>query len=330
MSWLKRSLVSPVGGACLSAFVSALECMGRGANLLRVLTYHRVDEIDDDTPYNPSLISATPNEFARQMDLIADRGLAVSMDEVLDAWQRRRSLKPGAVLLTFDDANCCFARNAWPILQDRGLPVTVFVPTAFPSSSCRFWWDRVHAAVFNTTIMRVEHNVTFDLSTPTKKRLAVREISRRVKSMPHHDGCQWVDEICESLGEVEFANNVLTWDELSDLASAGVVLAPHTRTHPLLSRVPIEQARAEAVGSFHDLRERIGRAPKVLAYPAGDFNASVASMLDEEGFAAAFTVKRGINAMHSEDRFRLRRINVGRGTTLPLLRAQLLPQVKHL
>ncbi len=53
-------------------------------------------------------------------------------------------------------------------------------------------------------------------------------------------------------------------------------------------------------------------------------------MLGREGFKLAFTTSRGINNIQTADPLRMRRINVGGKTTLPILRAQLLPWAMHL
>jgi len=56
----------------------------------------------------------------------------------------------------------------------------------------------------------------------------------------------------------------------------------------------------------------------------------VVSMLEREGFALAFTTKRGINNIAHMNPLRIQRINVGGRTTLPILRAQLLSWTVHL
>ena len=338
MSWLKSALTSPLGNSCLSAFVGAAESFGSTAHLVRVLTYHRVDHFDpnDTRPYDPSLISATPAEFAEQMEWIARHDLAVSMDEFLAALDGA-PLKPGAVLITFDDANRCFAKHAWPILRERGLPATVFVPTNFPHASHsaiprpRFWWDRIYASVMQTDRERWidDRGDAFDLSSFENRRAVVRQMATRVKSMPHDQACEWIDEVCEQLSQPLFENNILSWDELRALADDGVTLAPHTMSHPLLTRLPLQAARQEMAGSLEAIRREIPAAAPVLAYPDGDHNDDVAEAAKEAGFAAAFTTRRGINTTAS-DPFRLRRVNIGRGTKLSLLRAQLLPQLRHL
>jgi hypothetical protein len=96
-----------------------------------------------------------------------------------------------------------------------------------------------------------------------------------------------------------------------------------------MDRVDLREARDEALGSLYDLEHEIGSVLPIFAYPSGAFNSSVVNMLEQEGFKLAFTTMRGINNLHSSDPLRIRRINVGSGTTLPILRAQLLPVTIH-
>jgi peptidoglycan/xylan/chitin deacetylase (PgdA/CDA1 family) len=92
-----------------------------------------------------------------------------------------------------------------------------------------------------------------------------------------------------------------------------------------MNRVSLEEVRAEAVGSLRDLEREIGPVPPIFAYPSGGFNDAVVRVLKREGFALAFTTVRGINDLGAADRLRMRRINIGRRTTLAVLRARLLP-----
>ena len=121
-------------------------------DLLRVLTYHRIDELGSSPDLDSSLISATPEAFSQQMDFVAANYDVMSLSDLLEACERRRRIPPRALLVTFDDAYRDFAVHAWPVLKKRALPVTLFVPTGFPDSPRRtFWWDRLHHALDNTT-----------------------------------------------------------------------------------------------------------------------------------------------------------------------------------
>ena len=91
-------------------------------------------------------MSCTPEQFERQMAWLGRHrpgGRARRR-----AARRARGGAPlprGAVLVTFDDAYEDFGDEAWPVLRRHGVPVTLFVPTAFPDSGRRFWWDRLFA-----------------------------------------------------------------------------------------------------------------------------------------------------------------------------------------
>jgi hypothetical protein len=92
-----------------------------------------------------------------------------------------------------------------------------------------------------------------------------------------------------------------------------------------LDRIPVEAAREEILGSLEDLEREAGPLSRVFAYPAGGENPEVVRVLAEERFELGFTTVRGTNDLREADWLRLRRINVGRASTLPLLRAQFLP-----
>jgi peptidoglycan/xylan/chitin deacetylase (PgdA/CDA1 family) len=121
----------------------------------------------------------------------------------------------------------------------------------------------------------------------------------------------------------------MSWNSLRTLSQDGLTLGAHTRTHPLLNRIPLDEAREETIGSLQDLEREIGPTLPILAYPAGECSDDVVSMLEREGFALAFTTKRGINNINHMNPLRIQRINVGGKTSLPVLRAQLLSWTVH-
>lgn len=325
----KRGISRAVRSGAFSRFVSLLERVDDGrTNLLRVLMYHRVDYPAARPDLYPPLLSATPAGFERQMRFLAERCHVVSLDELLQVCRSGGVLPARSVMITFDDAYRDFSEHAWPVLRRRGLPVTLFVPTAFPDQPGRaFWWDRLHRAVNNADGRdRLETWCgSFPLASEADRRTTLRQLTRRVKSLPHLEGQAFVEEIWRSTGAPQSSNCVLGWDELRRLAGEGVTLAPHTRTHPLMNRISLEQARDEAVGSLDDLRQKVGDAPPVLAYPAGGFNPDLATMLRDEGFEVAVTTIRGINDLNTANPLRLRRIAIGMRTTEAALRAQLMP-----
>ena len=267
---------------------------------LRVLTYHRVVDPPAAARFDPSLISATPAEFEWQMDHLSRRYNVVSANEVIAAWRWNRPLPPRPVLITFDDACRDFAEVAWPILRRHGLSATLFVPTAFPDHpELSFWWDRLYAAFTATPLGELADSTlgVLRLNSPAARRDSLRIARRHLKALPHAQAMHVVDRVCRRLGEQRPPSaDVLSWSELRQLASEGVVLGAHTQTHPALTRLPAEEARREIAESREDVRRALGEAPRVFAYPFGDHDDVVVRLVREEGFELGVTCTDGNNA----------------------------------
>jgi hypothetical protein len=144
------------------------------------------------------------------------------------------------------------------------------------------------------------------------------------KKLKHTETLSQISELCQKLGVEPKENSILGWDALRSLSKNGVVLGAHTQTHPLIDRITLEEARDEVTGSLDDLRREIGSTLPIFAYPGGQFSQDVVDMLRRENIILAFTTMRGINDLKRMDPLQIQRTNVGAGTSMPVLRAQLL------
>ena len=238
MSGARHAAISVAGTPAFGGIVRALEAVDRDrADVLPVLTYHRVAEPDDD--HYPGLISASPAGFAEQVDALRRRFSFIGLDAVLERQAGGRPIPARSILLTFDDAYRDFGESAWPVLKQRRIPTVMFVPTAFPDRPVPFWWDRLYSALLRTK--RTEPLETiggrFALTTRNERVAAFRALRGRLKLMTHGAAMAEVDHLVAWLGDCQLGSSVLGWDELRQLAADGVTLAPHSRVHPLLERV---------------------------------------------------------------------------------------------
>ena len=96
-----------------------------------VLCYHAVSE----TWTSPLAIA--PTTLARQVSLLIRRGYrgTTFADAVLDTHSERR------FAVTFDDAYASVWTNGLPVLQQQGVPATVFSPTSFIESRKPLAWS---------------------------------------------------------------------------------------------------------------------------------------------------------------------------------------------
>ena len=102
---------------------------------------------------------------------------------------------------------------------------------------------------------------------------------------------------------------VASWDEVRDLAAAGVAIGSHTRHHRRLTRSEAPEREAELTGSLAELREQVPESVAVLAYPNGDHDEEVCRAAAAAGYELAFTTEKGRNGA-ATDPFRLRRVSV--------------------
>ena len=312
----------------IPGLAGALEHLERTpADVLTVLMYHRVDEVGAQPDLDPSLLSATPGGFRRQIAHLSRARRLVSLDDVLAARRGETRLPPGSVMVTFDDAYEDFDANAWPVLREHGAPVTLFVPTAFPDSGGPgFWWDRLYRA-FRETARRApvaSGAGTLLLGNADDRAASFTRLRDHVKAIAHDDAMAEVDAIVRALEVDDTRCRVLGWQRLRELAGEGVALAPHSRTHPIMSRLPLERVAEELIGSLEDLEREVGPTPRAFAYPAGGHSRDVVDELGRAGFEVAFTTERGTNDLRNARWLELSRRNVGVRSGLGVLRLQLL------
>ncbi|ASP40304.1 hypothetical protein CHH28_17185 [Bacterioplanes sanyensis] len=84
---------------------------------------------------------------------------------------------------------------------------------------------------------------------------------------------------------------VMSWKQLRDLQSRGAVLANHTVDHPYLLQTPTEVTLddwlQQQIGEAQQrLKAEVGDAPKLLAYPYGEFNLEMTTWLAKHGYKA--------------------------------------------
>jgi peptidoglycan/xylan/chitin deacetylase (PgdA/CDA1 family) len=80
---------------------------------------------------------------------------------------------------------------------------------------------------------------------------------------------------------------MLTGEETRELHARGVEIGGHTRSHPDLTKLSVDDAYEELAGCRHDLEKLLGTSVTVAAYPFGHANPAVVSACRRAGFSAA-------------------------------------------
>ena len=112
----------------------------RDADGVPILVYHRVSDTDD----NPQTLTVA--DFDAQIKYLKENGYSFIMpDDLLDAWEKGKSLPAKPVVITFDDGHEDIYKNVFPILQKYGLRVTVFLVTDHVGMPEYLNWDVIRA-----------------------------------------------------------------------------------------------------------------------------------------------------------------------------------------
>jgi len=263
----------------------------------QVLTYHRVN--DEGDPFFPAVSVPV---FERQIAYIARAYRVLTVEELRERLVGG-TVPRNALAITFDDGYRDNLTHAAPILARHGLPATLFLATGFIGTSEVPWFDRVALAFKRTNreAFAAPWGETVVLTTRSDRLRVLERAWHHLKGLPEDGFQRTLDGLLVALGVAErtdLPRAMLTWDEVQALTRMGFTIGAHTVTHPILSRVSAERARAEVVNSRMTIASVLGRPPRVFAYPNGgpdDYTETVKNLVREAGFACAVTTRFGVN-----------------------------------
>ncbi|MBC2903320.1 polysaccharide deacetylase family protein [Streptomyces cupreus] len=108
-------------------------------------------------------------------------------------------------------------------------------------------------------------------------------------------------------------DTMLDWDQVRELAAAGVEVGGHSHTHPQLDQLPDDALRRELILCKEIVSDQLGTAPASFAYPYGYSSRRVREAVRETGYAQALAVGNGL-ARRRQGPYALRRVTVRRST----------------
>ncbi|HUN25886.1 MAG TPA: polysaccharide deacetylase family protein [Steroidobacteraceae bacterium] len=302
---------------------------------LTVLAYHRVMPVDALAayPFDPELISATPDQFEWQMEYLRRHRNLVSLKQVQAHLEGAQRLPPAAVAVTFDDGFSDTYRYAFPVLKRFAIPATIFVTTGYVDSGEPFWFELAAYLALRVPprSLRVEGSeAAFPLGTSAaERRRSLHDIQELLKNLPNARRTavvgQWARQFQAQIEHGAIAHSrPISWSQVAEMAAAGIEFGSHTVTHPNLTRLSDTELEWELAESKRVLETRLNGAVTALAYPIGTrsaFDARVISAAERAGFRLGVSYIPGANRQMSLERYELRRHGVGLGTTARYFRA---------
>lgn len=281
-----------------------------------VLTYHRVAALRSD----PQLLAVSPEHFAAHLQVLAERYRVLPLQELVAALGCGR-VQDKTVAVTFDDGYADNLENAMPLLEQAGVPATVFVGSG-QLGGPEYWWDELERVVllggqppeflqivlpsgtFSESATTSGHAETaesdldsaWDVLRPpgTRSQRLYVELCDFLRSLGHSEREMALEQIRSAFGtplRVRPTHRTLSPEEVRMLdASAVIDVGAHSFHHDELAmRSMAEQTRA-IVDDKAFLEEVCGHSVHMFSYPygeSGSFSDETVSIVKQAGFLGA-------------------------------------------
>ena len=271
------------------------------------ITYHGVSR---DSEEFEAWTMVREGEFRRQMAFLKDHFECLPIEKVLNQ-NGGLGNRPG-VVVTFDDGYANNLELALPILEESGIPATIYVTTWHVCERRLFWPDKIWMAAKRSKVSRIDLTGIADSlryyslhGTGKQWQDGVLEILEDVKRTDPSSREECVEQIVTRFQEsseagpfeIEIEGNPftpLTSDQISELAAHPLItIGAHSHCHSLLDQIPLSLARKSITRSKDILTRITGREVKHFSYPNGNFNLDIVKIIQKAGFSSAVTLQPG-------------------------------------
>jgi peptidoglycan/xylan/chitin deacetylase (PgdA/CDA1 family) len=277
------------------------------ARRLRILCYHGIS-LRDEHKFNPGVFMRQET-FARQMRLVKKLGLPLlGLDDAVS--KLSSGALPGlATVITIDDGWYGTYRHMRPVLNELGIPATVYVATAFVEGDYQVFnvavgytlWRNKDKVISAEKLPEGALSQGYDLADSQQRRAAERELTRFGFGYPDFkDRQQLWRELCDAVGEdwraIESERRLgfINTDELRQMMEDGLDIQLHTHGH----RFPAddrEDARREVVLNREFLNAVAPGDYSHFCYPSGQYQPEQIGDLRSLDVKSATTTQGGLN-----------------------------------
>jgi peptidoglycan/xylan/chitin deacetylase (PgdA/CDA1 family) len=206
--------------------------------------------------------------------------------------------------VTFDDGYRDVYEHAVPLLQRKGIPAAVFVVTDLIGTTRPPLCDRLHllltraftrwpdaAARVGRLLRALEIRDAAERIGGSSATVLMMTV-RLLRSLPR----SVLERLILALeADIEVDPSLIdgmlpmTWEMLTRMKRAGIVVGSHTKSHALL---PLERpaiVAEELLGARVEIERRLGGPVRHFAYPDGQFTRTCAAAVSAAGYRFAYT-----------------------------------------
>ena len=256
----------------------------------KVLLYHACEPVESD--FIRGLDSnTTPDAFARHLDFLQERYQVIPLAALEDG-----PIPDRAVVITFDDGYRSVYEAAYPLLDARGMPATVYLVTTVVDKPILVWVNALNWLLHRHPgiCAPIAHRL---LRTPVASASAREHV---LHAQAHYDAGlieavlaeMWQESGVEPTAFAMEAELYLTTAQIRELTLKGWSFGSHTARHPNLRCLEEPQRRVELETALGFISE-VGGRPS-LSYPFGEFDPDTRRLAVSLGHSSVMQVG-GVN-----------------------------------
>ena len=308
-------------------------------NKLYISMYHYTRDIKNSR--YPAIKGLETEDFKRQLDFFKENFNVVTMEEVIEAIQEGKRLPEKALLLTFDDGYTDNYTVALPLLLERGLQGSFFVPAKPLDKGGLLEVNKIHFTLAKGNEKDIVKDI-LDYSLKIKEKLreklniADRDISEElykryavsngrdtvdtsfIKKMlqeilPAENRTKIIDILFDKYVEVSeeaLANELyVNKTQLKVMKKLGMFIGLHGYEHNHLALLTEEEQKKDLEKSLSAMREFMDEDAWVMNYPYGSYNETTLRLIKSRGAVLGLTTKRGIADIKPDSALELARFD---------------------
>jgi peptidoglycan/xylan/chitin deacetylase (PgdA/CDA1 family) len=328
---VRRAVKAAAAGALLAAgahrAVRAVRRLQAGGARVLLVSYHRatLHFAEGAREALPSMLVSAAT-LRRQLEALGRTWEVVSLSEAARVLgEGPRGPRRCFAAVTFDDGYADNHAVALPVLRALRVPATVYVATGFIGTGDRLAHDRLFATLRELARRGVPPERA-GLEPPLQAALSAcaargvhATLDRLIARLPHRRLLELAAALEARTGfspaDLPAGTRLMDWDEVRELAAAGIDVGGHSVSHAVLPNLPPAEARREIEGCREAIAERLGRPPRHFAYPNGFHSPSVRRAVRAAGYETGSTTEDREN-VRGCDPFALRRKVLWESSTL--------------
>lgn len=273
--------------------------------------------------------------FKDQIDFFSEKFNVVRMEEVIDAVEGNGDLPPRAALLTFDDGYIDNFNYAMPILENKGLQGSFFIPGKTFAEHKLLDVNKIHYILASADIMklvedlkeRLDHyrgrefdyqsnaelwneyakETRFDIrETVFVKRVLQTAIPERVRNMISSDLFgKYVGITEEQLAYELYMNE----DQIRVMKKHGMFIGVHGYDHYWLGNLSDDKMQEDISRALEVMSDFVDEKHWVMNYPYGNYSEDVLKYIDAMGACLGLTTEVKVADIYLDCRLLLPRLD---------------------